>query len=138
MNNLETSIKNIIKNSGRFLRDNAFNYGGLEFKEKDDPVTDLDKNVERQLKEIGLQIKFEASSLKFIPKSVAKEYPLEFSSLVTSYVNPLTTLSSWEKDGYNTFYAPLGDIGKHFPSNDSKWRNLSQRRFQIDIEYAVF
>lgn len=47
---LEEVIMRSVLPVGRMLRDNAFEYGGLEWKSKDDPVTDMDKESEWEIK----------------------------------------------------------------------------------------
>lgn len=49
---LEQLLVQSVTQVGRYLRDHAFDYGTLEWKHHDDPVTALDKHAERTLREL--------------------------------------------------------------------------------------
>lgn len=48
---LDEYVIDIMRKSGGYLREHAFDYGIIEWKKKDDPVTILDKNVEKHIRQ---------------------------------------------------------------------------------------
>src|SRR3989338_69713 len=52
MKNIEQQLIKAAQNAGTLLRENAFEFGKLEWKKLDDPVTSMDKEAEREIRKV--------------------------------------------------------------------------------------
>ncbi|MFC1753840.1 inositol monophosphatase family protein [Thermoproteota archaeon] len=85
---LEKIIVTTVAEAGEFLRERAFDYGDIEWKKKDDPVTYLDKSVEQMIrKDVSAEM-----NVNFL----GEEYGLEDNnSAYTLLIDPIDGTKSF-------------------------------------------
>ena len=79
---LENTILDCCKSVGLFLKKGALNIQELNWKEVDDPVTDLDKNAEKMIKDI--------LTTKICANYYGEEYGIEQNGAnINIYIDPI-------------------------------------------------
>ena len=94
--NLEELLIDVAMRAGQVLRDHAFDFGKIEWKKEDDPVTELDKRIEKEIK---------ANVLNVINANfVGEEYGIEDNgSELTFYIDPIDGTKSFiNRDFYSS------------------------------------
>lgn len=95
--NLERTLVNAVREAGKLVRNNAFAFGNIEWKQKDDPVTDLDRAAERELR----RIMSEAGTFNFVGEEYGRE---DNGAELTLYIDPIDGTKSFVR---REFYSSL-------------------------------
>ncbi|MGV8086774.1 MAG: inositol monophosphatase family protein [Candidatus Woesearchaeota archaeon] len=92
---LEQLIISTCLRTGKYLNENAFNIGSLEWKHLDDPVTNLDKTAENMIRSDILE--------KVSANIIGEEYGMKHKdSNVTIYVDPIDGTKSYCRGEFMT------------------------------------
>lgn len=93
--NLEKLVKVATKKAGDYVKENAFNYGNLDWKHLDDPVTTCDKNAEKIIRD--------EISMNIYANFVGEEYGINnIESDITVYIDPIDGTKSFIRGEFNS------------------------------------
>ena len=93
--NLESVLREAALTAGSMIREKAFNYGTITWKKKDDPVTILDQEGERVIKEVISRY----YSANFIGEEDGRE---DHGGELTFLIDPIDGTKSFIKRGLNS------------------------------------
>lgn len=96
-NNIEKVLINVANEAGEFLRSKAFNFGEVQMKGENDPVTQADKDAELLIREY---VKKNLGNSNFIGEELDDEKNI--ANRYTWIIDPIDGTKSFVKNHFNT------------------------------------